>query len=836
MADKQVNININYKVNTVEVQKAEQLLKQAQTASTSFENSAKKAGNSTEDAFKKVGFSIETLNAKVLSLKDRITQSSDPKKIAQLSAEYKRLKTQLDEVNKAAFQTPKAIAETGKATQSLAGQLGGLYTAVKLAFTAGIIKEVVTTTLELAKLSGNVEGVERAFNRAFANPVFLMSQLKAATHGTVTEFELMQRTLQATNLGVAVEQLPILFEFAAARAQQTGESVDYLVDSIVRGIGRKSILVLDNLGLSATRLREQFNGASLASQSVADVTRGVAEIAKVELGKMGGYAETAATKVDQLTANVSELRIEVAKKVESSWLIDLFNKSAEGLKMLVKGQKELDNEFIKSQAGRQVDAFINEKSFKEQEKNAGAQVSLIIQEIAERQRLIRVREEEIKQAIEKRNGLNIETVQQQETYRQTVQFLEASKEGLSNQINSQKESKGILEASIPILKNYINQIQNRTLLEKEEVGIIEQLQIDIETLGDKIKQAHSVTDIENYNRQLVILEARLKELNDLGKNFVNPFASQVFDIKAKLSGGGLKAKDLVNSEDLKADTDRLFKEIGESAAKSFDLGVANEVDTGISKLQETIERRKGEIISAGIDITANALTELATMEANSYDERLRKLGEYYDGQILLAGDNERAKDRLRLEEKKKTDKLRREEAKKEQQARLYAILLNTAAGIAKAFATSATIYDAYVNAAIVAVEGAAQYAVASRSPRGFAKGVLNLNGPGTGTSDSISARLSKGESVMTAKEWQTSKNVLKEVRAKKLDDKVLSDLKSGRDPIAYGGGFNDKNILSKLDEVKNAFPDVEERAGLIYTSKVKSKNYRMMVRKSSMSS
>src|SRR5690606_13719608 len=112
--------------------------------------------------------------------------------------------------------------------------------------------------------------------------------------------QLMQRALQATKLGVSASKLGVLFEFAAARAQQTGESVDYLVDSIVRGIGRKSILVLDNLGLSASRLKEQFDGASIASRSVAEVTEGVAAIAEVELQKMGGYIETSKTQVDQL--------------------------------------------------------------------------------------------------------------------------------------------------------------------------------------------------------------------------------------------------------------------------------------------------------------------------------------------------------------------------------------------------------------------------------------------------------------------------------------------------------------------------------------------------------
>jgi len=39
----------------------------------------------------------------------------------------------------------------------------------------------------------------------------------------------------------------------------------------------------------------------------------------------------------------------------------------------------------------------------------------------------------------------------------------------------------------------------------------------------------------------------------------------------------------------------------------------------------------------------------------------------------------------------------------------------------------------------------------SAKPKGFATGVIDLQGPGTTTSDSIPAYLSRGESVMTAK-------------------------------------------------------------------------------------
>jgi hypothetical protein len=297
MADKQQNVKVVWNVDTSQLEKSTQLANQAQVAADKFHKSASQGAKANSAELNKLISDEKRLEAAIKST--HVSQFKNykdfVKNLQQLSKQYSDVKIKIDFMNKALAEQAReqkkvadATKQTAQSTQNLSTQFGSLYTGIKAVLAAGLVRYAVSTTLEMARLAGNVEGVTRAFYRAFPNGAVLLNDLQRATHGAVSEFELMQRTLQATNLGVAVESLPVLFEFAATRAQQTGESVDYLVDSIVRGIGRKSILVLDNLGLSATRLREQFNGASLASQSVADVTRGVAEIAKVELEKMGG--------------------------------------------------------------------------------------------------------------------------------------------------------------------------------------------------------------------------------------------------------------------------------------------------------------------------------------------------------------------------------------------------------------------------------------------------------------------------------------------------------------------------------------------------------------------
>src|SRR5690606_27515332 len=101
-------------------------------------------------------------------------------------------------------------------------------------------------------------------------------------------------------------------------------------------------------------------------------------------------------------------------------------------------------------------------------------------------------------------------------------------------------------------------------------------------------------------------------------------------------------------------------------------------------------------------------------------------------------DPEREKGQLRIKEKRETDRLRAELARKEKQAKRTHVVIDVAAGIAKALATYPWPYS-LIPAAIVAAQGAAQLAIINRQPVNFAKGVIDLKGPGTATSDSIPA-------------------------------------------------------------------------------------------------
>ena len=105
----------------------------------------------------------------------------------------------------------------------------------------------------------------------------------------------MQTAVQANNFKIPLDQLATYLKFATNRAIETGESVDYLVQSIILGIGRKSPLILDNLGISASELREEL-------AKTGDMGKAVGNIINKSMSEAGDAIETSAVKTQKLGA------------------------------------------------------------------------------------------------------------------------------------------------------------------------------------------------------------------------------------------------------------------------------------------------------------------------------------------------------------------------------------------------------------------------------------------------------------------------------------------------------------------------------------------------------
>jgi hypothetical protein len=152
--------------------------------------------------------------------------------------------------------------------------------------------QLVKQSIEVAK---SAEGIRIAYDRL--NKPGLMQQLKDETHGVVSELELMKAAVKFNDFKLPVEQLGTMLAFAQQKAKDTGQSVDYMVDSIVTGLGRKSLMILDNLGISASEVKEKM-------KETGDMTTAVGAIIREQMAKAGDYVETAADRASKANADL----------------------------------------------------------------------------------------------------------------------------------------------------------------------------------------------------------------------------------------------------------------------------------------------------------------------------------------------------------------------------------------------------------------------------------------------------------------------------------------------------------------------------------------------------
>ena len=216
----------------------------------------------------------------------------------------------LNKLDRGLNEMDRKLANSKKSVTNLAKSFSRLAAAAGIAFG---VREITAFIKESAVLAGQMEGVRQAYERV-ADPS-LMNRLKEATRGTVSELQLMQSVTTSANFGIALEQLPTLLEFARRRAKDMGVEVDVLTEKIVRGIGRKSVLILDDLGISASQIKEQLGGVAVESASVADITKAIGSIARESYAD---FEEGALTTGEQLAITQAELLN--AKVAFGEWL------------------------------------------------------------------------------------------------------------------------------------------------------------------------------------------------------------------------------------------------------------------------------------------------------------------------------------------------------------------------------------------------------------------------------------------------------------------------------------------------------------------------------------
>ena len=317
-------------------------LKNAQNALTALEKVLQGTGKNFTQVDKAVveyarslgqmGAQATTARGKIGEMSNAFTELS--LKYRQLTDEEKKspfgqaLSASLDQLRTRTINAKRELEDLNKelnTTQAPKGGGGGLFSGDKMSgmlqvlggnlMTKGItmaasalsnltseISQCVSQGVELAKQG---EGIRNAFERLGRGD--LLAGLREATHGTVTDLELMKAAVKFDDFKLNLDELGTMLAFAQQKAKDTGQSVDYMVDSIVTGLGRKSLMILDNLGLSASDIKERM-------KETGDMTKAVGAIIREQMAKSGEYIETAADRAAQANVGLQNKMEELGRK------------------------------------------------------------------------------------------------------------------------------------------------------------------------------------------------------------------------------------------------------------------------------------------------------------------------------------------------------------------------------------------------------------------------------------------------------------------------------------------------------------------------------------------
>lgn len=344
MANKHLSEDeIQYTID-VRTAKAQQEIHKLEAQSASLRNENKQrlqqmikleaSGKKETDQYKKLSASYRDTGKQIKELSSRIqeqTRSLDTNAMtmSQLRNQSKSLQKELDNVSKAL--NPDLYAELEKRLQDVRGRMedlkvsargvkelfvndstlgymtGNLLTkAAELAGSflkkmTGSISETIDKSVELAEAA---DGVAHAFEKI--GTADYLQELRAATKNTVSDIELMKAAVKAKDFRIPLEDLGKYLSFAQLKAQQTGQELDYMVDSIVTGLGRQSPQILDNLGLSAAEISEK-------TKETGDFMKGVAKIVEKNLAQAGETYISAADRATQRTVDLQNAQLALGK-------------------------------------------------------------------------------------------------------------------------------------------------------------------------------------------------------------------------------------------------------------------------------------------------------------------------------------------------------------------------------------------------------------------------------------------------------------------------------------------------------------------------------------------
>ncbi len=239
-------------------------------------------------------------------------------------------------LGKTSEKSSKSMKGTSSQTNAVTKGLGGLVKGLGAAAAAYGALQLAQQAWKAAEHAADIRNISSAFESLTAQQGLtassMLANMKKATRGTVDEMQLMVQANQAAMLGLDLNQFDSMMEIARSASLATGQSMDFMLNSIVTGIGRQSKLVLDNLGI-VFDLESAYSSFAATLGKTADqltevekkqaFTNKAMEAGLANAAKMGQDGMTAAEEFDRLRTATKDLGAAI-----SEHLVDPLSKAA----------------------------------------------------------------------------------------------------------------------------------------------------------------------------------------------------------------------------------------------------------------------------------------------------------------------------------------------------------------------------------------------------------------------------------------------------------------------------------------------------------------------------
>jgi phage-related protein len=225
-------------------------------------------------------------------------------------AELELILSLTDEVSKTAQSIKGELRDVGKSSASVQSVIKDLGK-VGIAAFAGAAGAVTALGAGMGKLAIDalpIQGVRDAFQGLTGDADAALAKLREGSLGMVKDADLMMSYNQAAQLvsQTFADQLPDAMGYLSKVSASTGQDMGFMIDSLVKGVGRLSPMILDNLGIQVA-----LSDATARAAEMFGVEEDALTKAQVQAGMMDVVLE----KLAENTASMPD----VAGTAAQSW-------------------------------------------------------------------------------------------------------------------------------------------------------------------------------------------------------------------------------------------------------------------------------------------------------------------------------------------------------------------------------------------------------------------------------------------------------------------------------------------------------------------------------------